>query len=257
MNERAPAKINVCLFLGPQRADGRHELVTIFQPIALLRRGHASSPPIATRSSAKASRAEPRRGRGRARSARRRGTPIRCASRSASASRSPAGWPAAPPTPRRRCGCSRATAAWRRTCTRSRPSSAPTCPARSRPRATSRPARASGSSRSTPSTHTVSSCLPGPEPLSTGAVFAKAAEMGLRRSPDDLADRWPRSARHYQDLPDALAVQRPRARGAGIDAGDRRAHGAGARGRRRPRPAQRQRADGARPVPRSRRRPAR
>jgi 4-diphosphocytidyl-2-C-methyl-D-erythritol kinase len=33
--ERAPAKINVCLFLGPQRADGRHELVTIFQPIAL------------------------------------------------------------------------------------------------------------------------------------------------------------------------------------------------------------------------------
>ena len=35
MNELAPAKINVCLFLGPQRADGRHELVTIFQPIAL------------------------------------------------------------------------------------------------------------------------------------------------------------------------------------------------------------------------------
>ena len=35
MNERAPAKINVCLFLGPQRPDGRHELVTIFQPLAL------------------------------------------------------------------------------------------------------------------------------------------------------------------------------------------------------------------------------
>jgi 4-diphosphocytidyl-2-C-methyl-D-erythritol kinase len=35
VTERAPAKINVCLFLGPQRADGRHELVTIFQPIAL------------------------------------------------------------------------------------------------------------------------------------------------------------------------------------------------------------------------------
>lgn len=35
MIERAPAKINVCLFLGPQRPDGRHELVTIFQPVAL------------------------------------------------------------------------------------------------------------------------------------------------------------------------------------------------------------------------------
>jgi 4-diphosphocytidyl-2-C-methyl-D-erythritol kinase len=35
VTERAPAKINVCLFLGPQRPDGRHELVTIFQPIAL------------------------------------------------------------------------------------------------------------------------------------------------------------------------------------------------------------------------------
>jgi len=35
VNELAPAKINVCLFLGPQRPDGRHELVTIFQPIAL------------------------------------------------------------------------------------------------------------------------------------------------------------------------------------------------------------------------------
>jgi 4-diphosphocytidyl-2-C-methyl-D-erythritol kinase len=35
VNEPAPAKINVCLFVGPQRADGRHQLVTIFQPIAL------------------------------------------------------------------------------------------------------------------------------------------------------------------------------------------------------------------------------
>jgi 4-diphosphocytidyl-2-C-methyl-D-erythritol kinase len=32
----APAKINVCLFLGPARAsDGRHELVTVFQPVGL------------------------------------------------------------------------------------------------------------------------------------------------------------------------------------------------------------------------------
>ena len=26
--ERAPAKINLCLYLGPTRDDGRHELVT-------------------------------------------------------------------------------------------------------------------------------------------------------------------------------------------------------------------------------------
>lgn len=36
MIERAPAKINLCLFLGPARAsDGRHELVTVFEPLAL------------------------------------------------------------------------------------------------------------------------------------------------------------------------------------------------------------------------------
>jgi 4-diphosphocytidyl-2-C-methyl-D-erythritol kinase len=31
----APAKINVCLFLGPVRHDGRHELVSVMQPVSL------------------------------------------------------------------------------------------------------------------------------------------------------------------------------------------------------------------------------
>ena len=31
----APAKINVCLFLGPTRADGRHELVSVMQSVTL------------------------------------------------------------------------------------------------------------------------------------------------------------------------------------------------------------------------------
>jgi 4-diphosphocytidyl-2-C-methyl-D-erythritol kinase len=31
----APAKVNLCLFLGPIRADGRHELVTLFQSLSL------------------------------------------------------------------------------------------------------------------------------------------------------------------------------------------------------------------------------
>ena len=35
MRTLAPAKINLCLFLGPTRADGRHELVTVMQPISL------------------------------------------------------------------------------------------------------------------------------------------------------------------------------------------------------------------------------
>ncbi len=31
----APAKINVCLFVGPARADGRHELVSLMQAVSL------------------------------------------------------------------------------------------------------------------------------------------------------------------------------------------------------------------------------
>ena len=35
LTERAPAKINLCLLVGPVRAqDGRHELVTVFEPLA-------------------------------------------------------------------------------------------------------------------------------------------------------------------------------------------------------------------------------
>jgi 4-diphosphocytidyl-2-C-methyl-D-erythritol kinase len=35
LRERAPAKVNLCLYLGPVRDDRRHELVTVFQPIGL------------------------------------------------------------------------------------------------------------------------------------------------------------------------------------------------------------------------------
>ena len=30
-----PGKINLCLFLGPPRADGRHELVTLLESVSL------------------------------------------------------------------------------------------------------------------------------------------------------------------------------------------------------------------------------
>ena len=35
LHDSAPAKVNLCLYVGPTREDGRHELVSIFQPIGL------------------------------------------------------------------------------------------------------------------------------------------------------------------------------------------------------------------------------
>ncbi len=35
LRDAAPAKVNLCLYVGPLRHDGRHELVTVLQPIAL------------------------------------------------------------------------------------------------------------------------------------------------------------------------------------------------------------------------------
>jgi 4-diphosphocytidyl-2-C-methyl-D-erythritol kinase len=35
LHESAPAKVNLCLYVGAAREDGHHELVSIFQPIAL------------------------------------------------------------------------------------------------------------------------------------------------------------------------------------------------------------------------------
>jgi 4-diphosphocytidyl-2-C-methyl-D-erythritol kinase len=35
LTARAPGKVNLCLFLGPVRPDGRHELVTLFESVSL------------------------------------------------------------------------------------------------------------------------------------------------------------------------------------------------------------------------------
>jgi 4-diphosphocytidyl-2-C-methyl-D-erythritol kinase len=35
VQELAPGKVNLCLFLGPRRGDGRHELVTLFESVSL------------------------------------------------------------------------------------------------------------------------------------------------------------------------------------------------------------------------------
>ena len=53
--ERAPAKINLCLYLGPTRDDGRHELVTVFDAVSLFDDLEVTAPPPTTRWCAKAS----------------------------------------------------------------------------------------------------------------------------------------------------------------------------------------------------------
>ena len=50
LHEQAPAKLNLCLFLGPARAsDGRHELVTVFQALTLADRVELEPAPFGTR----------------------------------------------------------------------------------------------------------------------------------------------------------------------------------------------------------------
>ena len=59
LRARAPGKVNLCLFLGPVRADGRHELVTLFESVSLadeLDARDAGRRGATTRSCARASR---------------------------------------------------------------------------------------------------------------------------------------------------------------------------------------------------------
>jgi 4-diphosphocytidyl-2-C-methyl-D-erythritol kinase len=47
LREDAPAKLNLCLFVGPRRErDGRHELVTVFQPLTLADRVSLEPAPL-------------------------------------------------------------------------------------------------------------------------------------------------------------------------------------------------------------------
>ena len=41
LRERAPGKVNLCLFLGPARSDGYHELVSVLEPLDARRRARA------------------------------------------------------------------------------------------------------------------------------------------------------------------------------------------------------------------------
>ena len=71
MRERAPAKINLCLLVGPTRADGRHELVSVMQSITPVRRARDARRRARRGASARASRARTSRPRALARVPRR------------------------------------------------------------------------------------------------------------------------------------------------------------------------------------------
>jgi 4-diphosphocytidyl-2-C-methyl-D-erythritol kinase len=203
--ERAPAKINVCLFLGPERPDGRHELVTIFQPIdikdsvtlAHAERDEVVCPGLDGDNIAAAAVAA-------FKAATRFDEPLRISIRK----RIPiAGGMAG--------GSADAAATLRLLARRSGITTdlhaiadglGADVPAQLKP------ARylATGSGQVLEPLEPVGPygvlVLPGPEPLSTAAVFRQAAEMGLRRSPEDLAERLAAIRSALPDVPDELAV---------------------------------------------------
>jgi 4-diphosphocytidyl-2-C-methyl-D-erythritol kinase len=203
--ERAPAKINVCLFLGPERPDGRHELVTIFQPIdlrdtvTLSRSDHDEvvCPGVDGDNIAAAALSE-------FKAATRFDEPVRIAIRKRI------------PVAGGMAGGSADAAATLRLLTRR--SGAKTDLQAIADRlgadvpAQIEPARylATGSGQVLERLEPVAAygvlVLPGPEPLPTGAVFRQAAEMGLRRSADDLAARLAAVRAALPDLPDELAT---------------------------------------------------
>ena len=56
MRLHAPAKLNLCLYLGPTREDGLHELCSLFEPLALADLIEVPTRPTATRSCVRGSR---------------------------------------------------------------------------------------------------------------------------------------------------------------------------------------------------------
>lgn len=205
MIERAPAKINVCLFLGRPRDDGRHELVTIFQPVDLqdsVILTHADSDEIVcagvdgenlAAAAVAAFRAQTRFDE-----------PVRITIRKRI------------PVAAGMAGGSADAAATLRLLARRSGIAADLHAIADRlgadVPAQIEPARylATGSGEVLERLEPVAPygvlVLPGPEPLSTAAVFRQAAEMGLRRSPEDLAERLAEVRAALPDLSSALAV---------------------------------------------------
>jgi 4-diphosphocytidyl-2-C-methyl-D-erythritol kinase len=203
--ELAPAKINVCLFLGPRRADGRHELVTIFQPIALRDEvllapaerdevvcDGVEGPNLAADAVA------------RFRAATGFAEPVRITIRKRI------------PVAGGMAGGSADAAATLRLLAR-HSGLAPDLHAIAAELGADVPGQvaparylATGAGERLEALDPIAPygvlVLPAPEPLSTGAVFAKAAEMGMRRSAEDLAARLEAVRAQLPDLSDGLAT---------------------------------------------------
>ena len=192
MRIHAPAKLNLCLYLGPRREDGLHELCSLFEPLALADAIEVSDGRARRGRLRRASRGRTSpRGRWR-RCASRAGTRRRCGSRSRSGSRSPPASAAAAPMPPRCC-------AWggrgdgsrrlgsgpgrdRRRARRRRALAAEPCALAGSGRR--REGRAAARARRP----TPSSCCPSGGGLSTAAVFAEADRLGLGRGEEELSE---------------------------------------------------------------------
>jgi 4-diphosphocytidyl-2-C-methyl-D-erythritol kinase len=203
--ERAPAKINVCLFLGPERPDGRHDLVTVFQPVdikdsvtlAHADRDEVVCPGVEGENLAAAALAA-------FKSETRFDEPVRISIRKRI------------PVAGGMAGGSADAAATLRLLARRSGIKADLHAIADRlgadVPAQIEPARylATGSGevleRLQPAAPYGVLVLEGPEPLATGDVFRQAAEMGLRRSPEDLAERLAEVRAALPDLPAELAV---------------------------------------------------
>ena len=204
MNELAPAKINVCLFLGPQRADGRHKLVTIFQPIALhdelalepAERDEVICPGVEGPNLVTDAVARFRAATG-------YDEPVRITiDKRIPIAGGMAGGSADAAAALRLLARHSGLAPDLHAIAAELGADVPGQVAPARYLATGAGERLEPLDSAAPYGVLV---LPGPEPLSTGAVFAKAAELGLRRAPDDLAERLAAVRAALPDLPGELA----------------------------------------------------
>ena len=184
----------------PRPSDGRHELVTVFQPLTLADRVALEPAPLGAEADevscpgvAGTAGGEPRGGRA-ARLSRPNGLGRAAgpaAHRQANPGRRGHGGRLGRRRPPRSGSRPASPASTTTTCCATSPSgSAPTSRPRCARRATSRPARARccGRSAARPST-TASLVLPADEPLATADVYRRADEMGLARDAADLAER--------------------------------------------------------------------
>jgi 4-diphosphocytidyl-2-C-methyl-D-erythritol kinase len=205
LTERAPAKINVCLFLGPQRSDGRHELVTVFQPLALYdeltlepaERDDVVCEGVEGRNLAADAVAAFREATGFEEPVRitiRKRIPVAGGMAGGSADAAAALWLLS-----RFSGFEPDLLAIAERLGADVPGQV----APARYLATGAGERLEPLAPTEPYGVLV---LPGPEPLSTAAVFERAAALGLRRTADDLAQRLAAVRAAGQDLPAELCI---------------------------------------------------